>query len=105
VAVRYQSDLPRIAAALEQNASRVTRNSAERVANAMRLRAPVDTGQLKASIQVKQRSGAASARVTAAYYWVFQEYGTRHHAAQPFVNQSVETERPVFRRQAREMFR
>lgn len=71
------------------NVSAVIRHVAEMVAEDARRIVPVDTGRLKASIQVED-AGHEKARVHAtAPYAGYVELGTRHMAAQPYLRPSL----------------
>lgn len=68
------------------------------------LRAPVDTGALRASLDAvaSRRASAASATVQVdnsaqgglAHYAIFQEYGTSRMPARPFFRPGIEAARP-----------
>ena len=70
-------------------------------------RAPVDTGRLRNSITHEERDdGLAAVIGTNVEYAPYQEFGTRFHAAQPFLLPAFELERPQFmRRLQRELER
>lgn len=56
----------------------------EAVADDERRFAPVDTGQLRASIRTLQ-AGQHGYVVTGTDHWIFPEFGTRYQAAQPYI--------------------
>jgi len=80
-------------------AARAVEASAERIKQGARQRCLVDTGLLKSTID-KLRVGELSWIITyaighpEAFYGYFQELGTRHTAAQPFLMPALEDERP-----------
>jgi HK97 gp10 family phage protein len=104
--VTLVSRFPEIARGLQVGAPQRVRQSAERVAASMQRAAPVDTGALRDSIRVTGRQAGKTprARVRAAYYWYFVNYGTRHQAAQPFVEPAIEAEKPHLERSIRGLF-
>jgi HK97 gp10 family phage protein len=57
----------------------------------------VDTGDMLAGI-TKEDGGDATTKfiMSAMYYWVFQNYGTRFMPARPFVEPGIEQARPNF---------
>lgn len=66
-------------------------------------RAPVDTGNLKNSIQAKQVAPLTWEVHVGAEYGAYVEYGTRRTAAQPFLTPAVELRRPDFEQALREL--
>lgn len=59
--------------------------------------APVDTGQLRRSIQLDITRNGMTAVVSAnTEYAAYQEYGTRKMAAQPFLRPSLNTQGKKF---------
>lgn len=74
---------------------RVLKRRAEPIADMARTLAPVDTGELKASIAVttklsrrhrrQRKKSDTNVHIAAAPLAHLQEYGTRHHAPQPFM--------------------
>ncbi len=80
-------------------AARAVEASAERVNQGARRYCPVDTGLLKSTID-KLRVGELAWIVTyaidhpEAFYGFFVSLGTRHAAAQPFLQPALEDERP-----------
>ena len=60
---------------------------------------PVDTGRLRASIQYDPARGTVSSNVN---YASFQELGTVHHKAQPFLFPAAERWRQAYINQCRE---
>lgn len=80
----------------------VKTNTAELQNKAMR-RAPVDTGNLKRSIEMELTDGGLTGVVKAtAGYSAYLEYGTRFMSAQPFLRpstfeQNVQFQKDLFR--------
>lgn len=92
-----KSRLSEIAASLPKRVDRAVKEAAEEVANQARLRAPIQTGSLKASINV-QREGPGRYTVVAGdgdvFYGHLVEFGTSHSAPQPFLIPALEVSRP-----------
>lgn len=70
---------------------------AEVLREAMEQRAPVRSGQLRDNIEIGKVKIEKEARVkipvgpnSKAFYGLFQEFGTRHHAAQPFMRPAAD---------------
>lgn len=101
-AVQYRitverNDFPKIADKVPRVVERVVAKTALDLSAQMKVRAAVDTGFMRGSIQAK-RVSASHWRVTVgAEYGIYVEMGTRHTRAQPFVQPSVAAIAPVFR--------
>ena len=97
------ADLAGLNAQLAAALPRIVLQAAALVQREVQQRAPVDTGALRASIdmQASQRSMSASATVQAEdsaqggieHYAVFKEYGTSTTAAEPFFRPGLEAAR------------
>lgn len=61
-----------------------------------KVRAAVDTGYMKNSIQATQIAEDYWRVTVGATYGVYVEYGTVHSPAQPFIRPAVEAVRPQF---------
>lgn len=72
--------------------SQITQRVAEQVAEKAKEMAPVDTGNLRASIRV-ERDGNNHAVVTDVSYAPFLEFGTSRAPAQPFLGPAAESVR------------
>lgn len=82
--------------------SRAVEETARNIEAGAKARAPMRTGNLRASIQT-HRTGLHEAEVrVGAEYGTFVEHGTRHTAAKPFLAPAVEAERPRFLGRIRE---
>ncbi len=76
----------------------VKQNGAELQAKAQR-NAPVDTGNLKRSIQLEISEGGLSAKSEAmAEYAPYVEWGTRYMEAQPYMKPAFNDQKEQFRR-------
>jgi HK97 gp10 family phage protein len=95
VSVIVVSRLPLIAAAAVAKAEEHTRKAAFDIEAHAKANAPVDTGNLRNSINTTG-SGLAYEVTSPAVYSVYQEYGTRKMAAHPFMTPAVELVRPAF---------
>lgn len=71
--------------ALEAAAARSVRAAAELAAGEARMRAPVDSGALRAGIGVQSGAGAEAAVRSAASHAAPVEFGTSRMAAQPYL--------------------
>lgn len=91
-----KNDFPKIARELPRNAEKIVAKAAMDISAHAKVRAAVDSGFMRASIQAR-RVATAHWRVTVgAEYGLYVEKGTRHTRAQPFVEPAVQTVRPVF---------
>jgi HK97 gp10 family phage protein len=94
--VSLTSRLPQLEAQLLAKAAQGVQKAASDVEAHAKGRAPVDTGNLKSSIEATS-TGALSAQVNAgAEYGIYQEYGTYKMSAQPFMVPAAEAVRPMF---------
>lgn len=97
---------------LRQRASDHVRTIAFLVLDLAQSIVPVDTGHLKASLQVGDENnvfefeplGLVALVGTAVVYAVYVEYGTRHMAAQPYLSVAVEMARPAWEAGMDELF-
>ena len=112
---------PEIAAKLPIETKAAVDKAAENVEQVARVFVPVDTGTLKASIHTEHEAGGFVANVMAGdattpfgkikrdgtvstsktpsrKYAVYQEFGTRRMAAQPYMTPAAEATRPIFER-------
>lgn len=105
--------LPAISAELQRVVSQIVRKAAFDIEAAAKAQAPVDTGALKNSIytvtsdssdysggdmpQVDTPANDHTAYVAVGMsYGIYQEYGTSHMPAQPYMTPAVEGVRPSF---------
>jgi HK97 gp10 family phage protein len=94
--VIIKSNVPRLTKAHKQAISRAVRQTALSIEADAKLRAPVDTGFMRNSIQT-QVTGEMSAEVTVgAEYGAFVELGTSRTPAQPFLTPAVDAARQPF---------
>lgn len=90
------NNFPTIQANMLMGAEAATAKAAMDMEAGMKLRAPVDTGFLRSSIQAR-KMGPAHWRVTVgAEYGLYLEYGTRFNRAQPFFFPTVADVGPDF---------
>lgn len=76
--------------------SAVVRKAAADVEAGAKVRAPVDTGALRNSIQAQEVSPLVSQVAVGVEYGVYVEYGTHKASAQPYLNPAVEQVQPGF---------
>lgn len=69
------------------------------------IRAPVDTGFLRSSIIVNEINPYYNEIVATANYAVFVEFGTKQHAAQPFMTPAAVMYASAFARDIQKVFR
>lgn len=86
-------ELDRIAAHLDTNTERALAAIAEAVLEQARPRTPVDTGNLKNSLESEQMSRFLWWIHDGTDYGIYQELGTSRMAAQPFMVPAVENVR------------
>jgi len=78
---------------LTQAAQQAVGHAAEEAAGAARELAPVDSGELRRSISVRQISPLETAVVAAAPHAAMVEFGTSRSAAQPFMLPAAQMQR------------
>jgi HK97 gp10 family phage protein len=88
-----QAKLASLAAAVERAGAESVAESAEAIAGRMRADAPVDTGELRGSIEVVRMDGESADVGAAAAHAHFVEFGTSRSPAQPFALPAAEQER------------
>jgi len=88
--VTLKSKLPAIRAELRPRVSAAVKAGAESVAEAARGRAPEETGALKKSIEVKRKGPAMYAVDVGVFYAHWQEFGSHHQPARPFLVPALE---------------
>lgn len=102
-----QNDFPRYASGVRSAMAQHVRATAELVSTGGKERAPVDTGNLRASITA-QMTGETSAVVGTgpqAPYAVFIHEGTRRMSPRPFLRQAAEAVRPYWQDGLRRILR
>lgn len=88
--------LPKIAAQLRPRAGAIVRKAAFDIEAGAKVRAPVLTGILRASIQTVMVTPLHYRVSVGADYGIYQEYGTVHMAAHPFLGPAINQVAPVF---------
>jgi HK97 gp10 family phage protein len=90
-------DNPAGLAAIQYASARYARRVADEVRDDMERLVPVDTGLLKASINVEAVGDTTYITVgdNGAFYWAFQEFGTSKMAARPFIRPALDRRRGV----------
>ena len=95
--VVLENRIPKIIQGMEGKADAIVRKAALDIqAEAMR-RAPVDTGTLRASIQARRVKRAHWRVSVGVHYGIYQEYGTVHSPAHPFMRPAVRAVQRQFR--------
>jgi len=88
--------LPGLGPAVRKSCGDVVRKASLDVEADAKVRAPVDTGALKASIAAKMIGPLTAEIVCGVEYGIFQELGSYKMAAQPFLTPAVEAIREPF---------
>jgi HK97 gp10 family phage protein len=99
--VVLSNDLGKIAAGMEAKAGRIVRKAALDIQGNAQVRAPVDTGNLRASIIAREVGPTHWQVRVGAEYGIYVEMGTRHMAAQPYLTPAAEFVRAGFLRAMR----
>ena len=87
---------PQIAALLPQAVGEIVQETILDIETGAKLRAPVDTGALRASIQSEMTGETSGEVATDIEYSVFVEFGTVRAAAQPYMTPAAEAARSPF---------
>ena len=96
--------LPQITAALRPKASQIVRKTAADVEARAKSIVPVDTGNLKNSIQTEMESDLTAVVGTNVEYAPYVEYGTYKMAARPYLGPAAEAVRPGFEAAMKALF-
>jgi len=89
---------PKLAAALPEAVREIVQETILGIETTAKIRCPVDTGALRASIQ-SEMTGETSGQVgTNIEYSVYVEWGTTKMAAQPYMTPAAEGERRHYMR-------
>lgn len=92
----------RIPAACEAAAAGAVRSAAEAALAAARSMAPVETGRLRASLQLEVDSGRGAV-FTDCEYAAAVELGSRRNSARPFMLPAAQAAQKVFADEARQL--
>jgi HK97 gp10 family phage protein len=87
---------PEIIKGMEGKAARIVAKTALDIEAGAKLRAPVDTGTLRASIQARKVSATHWIVTVGVDYGIYLEYGTRHMAARPYFAPAIRAVRASF---------
>lgn len=94
-----------ITKAVRSNSHAAAYNFARRGASAAKRRAHVITGYLRDSITTQMVRPGHHKIVVGAHYGVYEEYGTRHRPAHPFLRPAVQEVRAQFLADMRNVFK
>ena len=105
----YSNNFARLADEFRDRAIRAVKESAAVIESNAKVLAPVDTGNLRSSIQTSEyyigRDGYALLVGTHVHYAPYQEYGTATGVpAHPFLTPAADMERPVLELRLSEIF-
>lgn len=99
------SGIDRLIDALPERARRLVRELGEEVVGGTKLRAPVDTGRLRADYHAEQVDDLTVDVGTNVEYGVHQEFGTSKMAAQPHLTPALEEVRRTVPGRVARLFR
>jgi HK97 gp10 family phage protein len=88
--------LPAIAAAVRPAVSAEVKKATLAIQAGAQAKAPVKTGTLRRSITSQFPTDLSGVVGPSVSYAIFQEMGTRHHAARPFMRPAAEAVLPGF---------
>lgn len=94
--VVVENRFPRIIADMNRNADMLVRKAAMDIEAHAKMRAPVDTGILRASIQAAAVAPRHWRVTVGADYGIYLEYGTRFMAPQPYFQPAIDQVWPSF---------
>lgn len=92
------NDLPKIKRRMVDTSEKIVAKTAMDLEATMKSKAPVDTGNLKNSIQAVKLNSQAWRVIVGAEYGAYVEYGTVHTGPQPFFMPAVTLIIPQFRK-------
>jgi HK97 gp10 family phage protein len=92
--VVVSSKIPKITAEVQAQVENVVRTATFLIEGGAKMRAPVDTGFLRSSIQTMFPSNLTGIVNVAAEYGMYVEFGTTRMAARPFLLPAVALTRP-----------
>lgn len=87
---------PKIVKGMEGKAAQIVAKTALDIEAGAKKRAPVDTGNLRGSIQARKVSDTHWIVTVGADYGIYLEYGTRFMAAQPYFAPAIRAVRSSF---------
>jgi len=96
--------LPEITASLRPKASQIIRKCAADIEAGAKAVVPVDTGNLKNSIQTEMESDLTAVVGTNVEYAPYVEYGTYKMASRPYLGPAAETVKPGFEAAMKALF-
>jgi HK97 gp10 family phage protein len=88
--------LPQIAKGMENRAAQIVAKTALDIEAGAKVRAPVDTGTLRASIQARRISPTHWIVTVGVDYGIYLEYGTRFMGARPYFGPAIRAVRSSF---------
>lgn len=103
VAVLEFNRFPKIARKLPVETGRIVAGTALAIETHAKLFVPVDTGNLRSSIQAQPDSPTQWTVATGVEYSIWVEYGSSKAAAQPYLTPAAELARPRFLAEMRDL--
>lgn len=90
------SRIPQLIARAEREVAKVNEQTARRIAEDAKSRAPRDSGELAESIEAREADDGWEV-ATDTWYAHFPEFGTARRGAQPFLTPAAEAQRKAHR--------
>lgn len=101
----WTSRIPAIAAGMRPQARALVMATAANIEATAKTLAPVDTGNLRSSIQHQPKGDLAAEVTVGAEHGIYVEMGTTKMAAQPYLVPAVESQAGAFRAGLRSLLR
>ena len=96
VRIKVDSKIPQLTESVRRKAQAAIAKTASDIEAQAKARAPVDTGLLKNSINERGEGDLRHIVESPVHYSIYQEFGTRKMAAQPYMVPAVEFVKPSF---------
>ena len=96
VRIKVDSKIPQLTESVRRKAQAAIAKAASDIEAQAKARAPVDTGLLKNSINEREEGDLRHIVESPVHYSIYQEFGTRKMAAQPYMVPAVEFVKPSF---------
>lgn len=98
-------NMPKVISQMAPKADAIVAKAALDIEAGAKVRAPVDTGTLRASIRAERKGQAHWEVVVGVSYGIYPEYGTRYMAARPYLRPAVAAVAVSFRQAMRKVAR
>ncbi len=97
--------IPSIQKNVRSNSAQWSYDFARATAAEARQRVHVITGNLRRSIRTEKTGPYSHKVIVGEHYGAYEEYGTRHRPAHPFLRPAVENQKRIFQQRIRGVFR